>query len=43
MVAKQLAELKDQIKEFLDKGYICPSSALWGAPVIFILKKDVTQ
>jgi hypothetical protein len=26
MAAKQLAELKDQIKEFLEKGYIRPSS-----------------
>jgi hypothetical protein len=26
MVAKQLAELKDLIKELLDKGYIHPSS-----------------
>jgi hypothetical protein len=31
MAAKQLAELKDQIKEFLEKGYILPSASLWGA------------
>jgi hypothetical protein len=43
MAAKQLAELKDQIKEFLEKGYIHPSSPPWGAPVIFVLKKDGTQ
>jgi hypothetical protein len=30
MAAKQLAELKDQIKELLEKGYIRPSSSLWG-------------
>jgi hypothetical protein len=30
MVAKQLAELKDQIKELLEKGYIRPTSPLWG-------------
>jgi hypothetical protein len=41
--AKQLAELKDQIKEFLERGYICPSSPPWGAPMIFIPKKDGTQ
>jgi hypothetical protein len=29
--------------EFLQKGYICPSSSVWGAPVIFISKKDGTQ
>jgi hypothetical protein len=39
----QLAELKEHIKEFLEKGYIHPSSSLWGAPVIFVLKKDGTQ
>jgi hypothetical protein len=43
MFAKQLAELKDQIKELLEKGYICPSSLPWGAPVIFVQKKDGTQ
>jgi hypothetical protein len=43
MFAKQLAELKDQIKELLEKGYICPSSLPWGAPVIFVEKKAGTQ
>jgi hypothetical protein len=40
--AKQLAELKDQIKELLEKGYIHPSSPPWGAPMIFVLKQDGT-
>jgi hypothetical protein len=43
MAAKQLAELKDQIRELLENGYIYRSSPPWGAPVIFILKKDDTQ
>jgi hypothetical protein len=43
MAAKQIAELKDQIKELLEKGYIHPSSPTWGAPMIFIPKKDGTQ
>jgi hypothetical protein len=43
MVAKQLAELKDQIKDLLEKGYIHHSSPLWGAPMIFVPKKDGTQ
>jgi hypothetical protein len=43
MAAKQLAELKEHIKELVEKGYICLSSSLWGAPVIFVLKKDGTQ
>jgi hypothetical protein len=43
MTAKQLANLKDQIKELLEKGSIHPSSPPWGAPMIFVLKKDGTQ
>jgi hypothetical protein len=43
MAAKQLAELNDQIKEFLEKGYMFPNSPPSGAPVIFIPKKDGTQ
>jgi hypothetical protein len=43
MAAKQSAELKGQIKELLEKGYIRPSSPSWGAPMIFVLKKDDTQ
>jgi hypothetical protein len=43
MVVNQLAELKEQLQELLDKGYICPSASPWGAPVIFVLKKDGTQ
>jgi hypothetical protein len=36
-------ELKEHIKELLEKYFICPSSSPWGAPVIFVLKKDGTQ
>jgi hypothetical protein len=43
MATPQLAELKEHIKELLEKGYILPSSSPWGAPVIFVLKKDGTQ
>jgi hypothetical protein len=43
MPTQQLAELKEQIKELLEKGYIHPSSSPWGAPVIFFPKKDGTQ
>jgi hypothetical protein len=35
--------LKEHIKELLEKGFIHPRSSLWGAPVIFVLKKDGTQ
>jgi hypothetical protein len=43
MSDKQLAELEEQIQELQGKGYIRPSSSPWGAPVIFVLKKDGTQ
>jgi hypothetical protein len=43
MTTPELAELKEHIKELLEKGFICPSLSLWGAPVIFVLKKDGTQ
>jgi hypothetical protein len=42
MVTNQLAELMEQIQELLDKGYIRPSASPWGAPAIFVLKKDGT-
>jgi len=38
----ELVELKLQIKEMLDKGYIRPSVSPWGAPVLFVKKKDDT-
>jgi hypothetical protein len=43
MTTPELAELKEHIRELLEKGFIHPSSSLWGAPVIFVLKKDGTQ
>jgi hypothetical protein len=43
MGVNELKELKKQIKELQDKGFICPSSSPWGAPVIFVDKKDRTQ
>jgi hypothetical protein len=42
VAANQLAELKEQLQELLDKGYIHPSASPWGAPVIFVPKKDGT-
>jgi hypothetical protein len=43
MATPELAELKEHIKELLEKGFVHPSSSPWGAPVIFISKKDGTQ
>jgi hypothetical protein len=43
MATSELAELKEHIKELLEKGFICPSSSPWRAPMIFVPKKDGTQ
>jgi hypothetical protein len=40
MPHKELAELKNQLQELLDKGYIRPSSSPWGSPALFVKKKD---
>ena len=39
----ELAKLKKQLRELIDKGYVQPSSSPWGAPVLFVEKKDGTQ
>ena len=39
MPANDLVEIKKQIKELLDKGYIRPSSSPWGSPVLLVEKK----
>jgi hypothetical protein len=43
MATPELAELKEHIKELLEKGFMRLSSSPWGAPMIFVLKKDGTQ
>jgi hypothetical protein len=40
MTPKELVELKVQLNELLDKGYIRPSSSPWGCPALFVKKKD---
>ena len=40
MASLELKELKEQLQDLLDKGFICPSISLWGAPVLFVKKKD---
>ena len=42
MPPKELAELKTQLQELIEKGFIQPSSSPWGCPVIFVKKKDET-
>ena len=40
MAATELAELKKQLEELQRIGFIRPSSSPWGAPVLFVKKKD---
>ena len=42
MAPAELKELKLQLKDLLDKGFIQPSISPWGAPVLFVKKKDGT-
>jgi hypothetical protein len=42
MPPNELAELKAQLQDLLEKGFIRPSSSPWGCPSIFIKKKDQT-
>ncbi|GKG24673.1 hypothetical protein Tco_0395301, partial [Tanacetum coccineum] len=37
-----MKELADQLQELSEKGFIRPSSSPWGAPVLFVKKKDGT-
>jgi hypothetical protein len=43
MPMNELVELKKQTTEVQAKGFIRPNSSLWGAPILFIEKKDGTQ
>jgi hypothetical protein len=40
MPPAELAELKEQLQELLDKGFIRPSTSPWGCPALFVKKKD---
>jgi hypothetical protein len=40
MTREKLVELKTQLKDLLDKGFIRPNSLPWGCPALFVSKKD---
>nr|GEY56315.1 reverse transcriptase domain-containing protein [Tanacetum cinerariifolium] len=40
LAPSEMKELADQLQELTDKGFIRPSSSPWGAPVLFVKKKD---
>src|SRR6187455_1030284 len=43
MYVEELKELKKQLTKLQEAGYIRPSSSPWGAPVLFVQKKDGSQ
>ena len=42
MAPVELQELKVQLQELLDKGFIRPRTSPWGSPILFAKKKDKT-
>nr|GFB51479.1 DNA/RNA polymerases superfamily protein [Tanacetum cinerariifolium] len=40
LAPSEMKELAEQLNELSDKGFIRPSSSPWGAPVLFVKKKD---
>jgi hypothetical protein len=40
MALSEMKELKKQLEDFIDRGFIRTSVSLWGAPVLFVTKKD---
>ena len=43
MAPSEMKELKEQVQELLNKVYIRPSVSPWGAPVLFVKKKDCSM
>jgi hypothetical protein len=42
MASNELPEMKVQLQELLDKGYIRPNCSPWGCPSLFVKKNDKT-
>ncbi|GKD92831.1 hypothetical protein Tco_1372668, partial [Tanacetum coccineum] len=40
LAPSEMKELSDQLQDLFEKGFIRPSSSPWGAPVLFVKKKD---
>ena len=40
MELPEFKEVKEQLNDMLDKGFIRQSVSPWGAPVLFVIKKD---
>nr|GEZ80441.1 putative reverse transcriptase domain-containing protein [Tanacetum cinerariifolium] len=42
LALSEMQELSNQLQELIDRGFIRPSTSPWGAPVLFVKKKDGT-
>ena len=40
LASPEMQELSTQLQELLDKGFIRPISSPWGAPILFVKRKD---
>ncbi|GKC40436.1 putative reverse transcriptase domain-containing protein [Tanacetum coccineum] len=40
LAPSEMQELSDQLQELTDRGFIQPSTSTWGAPILFVKKKD---
>ncbi len=40
MAPTELTELKSQLQDLMDRGFVIPSVSPWGAPILFVKKKD---
>ncbi|GJY76397.1 hypothetical protein Tco_0481513, partial [Tanacetum coccineum] len=40
LTPSEMQELSNQLQELTDRGFIRPSTSPWGAPVLFVKKKD---
>ncbi|GJY92047.1 hypothetical protein Tco_0507829 [Tanacetum coccineum] len=40
LAPSEMQKLSDQLQELADRGFIRPSTSPWGAPVLFVKKKD---
>ncbi|KAI3698239.1 hypothetical protein L6452_31352 [Arctium lappa] len=43
LAPSEMKEMMSQLQELLEKGFVRPSSSPWGAPVLFVKKKDGTM
>nr|GEV89604.1 putative reverse transcriptase domain-containing protein [Tanacetum cinerariifolium] len=42
LAPSEMQELSNQLQELENRGFICPSTSPWGAPTLFVKKKDVS-